>query len=56
MTQGVLLAFSVVSGGPLMNKHKLIQFHFHWGSKDEFGSEHTLDGQQFSAEVNFVFS
>lgn len=27
-------------------------FHFHWGTSRSSGSEHTLDGQQFAAEVS----
>nr|CAB3227284.1 carbonic anhydrase 2-like [Phallusia mammillata] len=45
---------SVISGGPLQNRHKLIQFHFHWGSKDDVGSEHTVNGKQYSAELHLV--
>ena len=30
------------------------QFHFHWGRNDQEGSEHQIDGEQFSAEVHFV--
>eukprot|EP00794_Sanderia_malayensis_P013892 gene13892-15340_t len=36
------------------NAFKPWQFHFHWGSNDKVGSEHTLDGKQFSAEMHFV--
>ena len=30
------------------------EFHFHWGCADNEGSEHTIDGQQFAAEIHFV--
>eukprot|EP00118_Oscarella_pearsei_P007440 m.36524 g.36524 ORF g.36524 m.36524 type:complete len:292 (+) comp32261_c0_seq6:75-950(+) len=45
---------NVVGGGPLLENYKLAQFHFHWGPGNEGGSEHLLDGQQFSAECHFV--
>jgi len=32
----------------------LHSFHFHWGAGDEFGSEHTVDGQYYPLEVHFV--
>ena len=30
------------------------QFHFHWGPDDSVGSEHTVDGRSFSAEIHHV--
>ena len=30
------------------------QFHFHWGRNRTEGSEHTVDGKQYSAEIHFV--
>ncbi|KAL5256909.1 hypothetical protein ACHWQZ_G011992 [Mnemiopsis leidyi] len=32
------------------------QLHLHWGAKDTEGSEHWLDGKQFSAECHLVTS
>ncbi|XP_036120378.1 carbonic anhydrase 2 isoform X3 [Molossus molossus] len=37
--------------GPLADTYRLIQFHFHWGSCDGQGSEHTVDKKKYSAEV-----
>ena len=34
------------SGGPLNATYALTQFHFHWGSTDDQGSEHTIDGKR----------
>lgn len=45
---------SSLSGGPIVGEFKLAQFHFHWGSDDNCGSEHTLDGRCFPAEVHLV--
>ncbi|KAM9627120.1 carbonic anhydrase 1-like isoform 2-T3 [Trichechus inunguis] len=42
---------SVLKGGPLSESYRLCQFHFHWGSANDHGSEHTVDGEKFSAEV-----
>ena len=40
-----------VSGGGLPGIYTTVQFHLHWGSNNSQGSEHTLDGKKFSAEV-----
>ena len=40
-----------VWGGPLSKIYKFEQFHFHWGGKDSEGSEHTVDGKMYPAEV-----
>ncbi|XP_045844390.1 carbonic anhydrase 5A, mitochondrial isoform X3 [Meles meles] len=43
-----------ISGGPLENHYRLKQFHFHWGATDERGSEHTVDGRAYPAELHLV--
>lgn len=43
-----------VSGGGLEGVFTTVQFHFHWGSNNTIGSEHTLDGKAFAAELHFV--
>lgn len=45
---------STLSGGPLGNQYKALQMHAHWGSVDGRGSEHTLDGVSFDAELHIV--
>uniref|UniRef100_T1ISC0 Carbonic anhydrase n=1 Tax=Strigamia maritima TaxID=126957 RepID=T1ISC0_STRMM len=45
---------SELSGGPLQNKYRVEQFHFHWGRDDKTGSEHTIDGVAFPSEVHLV--
>ncbi|XP_046585237.1 carbonic anhydrase 2-like [Haliotis rubra] len=45
---------STISGGPLDNTYQLEQFHLHWGSCDERGSEHTVEGKTFPAELHLV--
>lgn len=43
-----------LSGGGLPNKFKAAQFHFHWGSVNTQGSEHTVDRTSFPAELHIV--
>ncbi|XP_067905400.1 carbonic anhydrase 5A, mitochondrial isoform X4 [Heterodontus francisci] len=45
---------SVISSGPLKNHYRLKQFHFHWGSKSDRGSEHTINNQVYPAELHLV--
>lgn len=43
-----------LTGGPLDHRYKLVQFHAHWGQNCICGSEHTINGHSFSAELHFV--
>ena len=46
---------SALVGGPLMNdEYELWQFHAHWGNDSSKGSEHTVDGKTYAAEVSTV--
>jgi len=46
---------SHLSGGPLgSDNYQLVQFHAHWGGENGRGSEHTVDGKMFSAELHLV--
>ncbi|KAL3859879.1 hypothetical protein ACJMK2_010067 [Sinanodonta woodiana] len=45
---------SVISGGPLSGTYRLQQFHLHWGATDDIGSEHTIHGRCYSAELHLV--
>lgn len=45
---------AVLKGGPLSDTYRLIQFHFHWGSSDSQGSEHTVNKKKYAAELHFV--
>ena len=38
----------------MANSYKLLQLHFHWGSDDTQGSEHTVDGKRFPMEMHLV--
>lgn len=44
----------VLEGGPLAGTYRLIQFHFHWGSSDGQGSEHTVDKKKYAAVLHLV--
>lgn len=45
-----------LTGGPVYgDNYSLEQFHFHWGDSKGHGSEHTLDGVKYEAELHLVF-
>jgi len=44
----------VFRGGPLNGEYQFTQFHFHWGSDDTVGSEHTVDDFRFPLEMHLV--
>lgn len=45
---------SELHGGPLTDCYRLEQFHLHWGSDASHGSEHTIDGKSYAAELHLV--
>uniref|UniRef100_A0A8V0YDI2 Carbonic anhydrase n=1 Tax=Gallus gallus TaxID=9031 RepID=A0A8V0YDI2_CHICK len=45
---------SVLQGGALDGVYRLVQFHIHWGSCEGQGSEHTVDGVKYDAELHIV--
>jgi len=45
---------SSLTGGPLDSKYELLQIHAHWGGEEGHGSEHTLDGTPYDAELHMV--
>ncbi|XP_053571145.1 carbonic anhydrase 1-like [Bombina bombina] len=45
---------SVLTGGPLNEVYRLLQCHFHWGSSDIEGSEHSIDGIKYPSEMHLV--
>ena len=44
----------LISGGGLPGTYQLAQFHFHWGDDSTKGSEHTVNGKMYAAEVRLV--
>lgn len=47
-------SMSEVSGGPLNCDYELSQVHCHWGEDDAEGSEHTVNGKHYPAELHLV--
>ena len=45
-----------VSGGGLNGTYTTVQFHLHWGKTNDEGSEHTMDGTMFPAEVCYALT
>ncbi|KAL1006949.1 hypothetical protein UPYG_G00079540 [Umbra pygmaea] len=45
---------STLTGGPISGTYRLKQFHFHWGASDGRGSEHTVAGSKYAAELHLV--
>ena len=43
-----------ISGSSLPNDYYLEQFHFHWGTKNSIGSEHTVNGHAYPMEVRVL--
>jgi carbonic anhydrase len=43
-----------LNGGPLQHNYRLAQFHCHWGKDCSVGSEHTVNGKSYAAELHFV--
>ncbi|OAD53214.1 Carbonic anhydrase-related protein 10 [Eufriesea mexicana] len=39
-----------ISGGPLSYRYQFHEIHLHFGSNEQIGSEHTVDGHAFPAE------
>ncbi|KAM6900345.1 carbonic anhydrase 1-like [Xenentodon cancila] len=45
---------STLKDGPISGTYRLKQFHFHWGASDDKGSEHTVAGTKYPAELHLV--
>ena len=41
--------------GGLNGSYEFAQAHFHWGSVDDVGSEHTINGKHYPMEMHLVF-
>lgn len=48
------LSIAVLRGGPLPQVYRLRQLHFHWGSSDDHGSEHVVNGVRYAGEVRLT--
>ena len=52
-SQKLFLKFRKIDAQTLLEgEYHLGQFHFHWGSAEDKGSEHTVDGKRYFAEVH----
>ena len=49
-----LFALTLQGGRLGSDEFEFLQFHFHWGSSSSQGSEHTLDGVSYPAELHYV--
>ncbi|VVC45843.1 Hypothetical protein CINCED_3A004362, partial [Cinara cedri] len=46
-----------ITGGPLSYKYQVYEIHMHYGQQDEMGSEHSINGYSFPAELQiFCFN
>lgn len=43
-----------ITGGPLSYRYQFHEIHIHYGMRDEIGSEHTIQGYSFPAEVRHL--
>ena len=43
-----------ITGGPLSYNYPIYDISFHFGLRDEVGSEHTIDGSHYAGEVCFI--
>ncbi|CAC5395514.1 CA [Mytilus coruscus] len=41
----------LIKGGGLQETLQLREFHFHWGSNSQWGSEHTINGHRYAMEA-----
>lgn len=48
---GRCVCSAALTDGPITGVYRLKQFHFHWGACDDRGSEHTVAGTKYPAEV-----
>jgi len=44
----------MLTGGPLDDEYQLVQYHAHWGGVNGRGSEHTINGKAYDAELHLV--
>lgn len=43
-----------ITGGPLSYRYRFQEIHIHYGLHDQFGSEHSVQGYTFPAEVSKI--
>jgi len=45
---------SISGGGLPGNRFEFAQMHFHWGKRDDMGSEHVVNGSSYPLELHLV--
>lgn len=45
-----------ITGGPLSYRYRFEEMHIHYGLHDQYGSEHSVQGYTFPAEVSTEFA
>lgn len=45
-----------LTGGPLSYRYRFHEIHIHYGLHDQFGSEHSVEGYTFPAEVREILN
>lgn len=43
-----------ITGGPLSYRYRFEEMHIHYGLHDQYGSEHSVQGYTFPAEVSVI--
>ena len=51
-SNGLNQVFVNVSGGPLSYQYRIVEVIIHFGSTSSMGSEHSINGVSFPAEVS----
>ncbi|KAH8417316.1 hypothetical protein KR222_008753 [Zaprionus bogoriensis] len=46
--------YAAICGCKLDSVYKAVQLHFHWGSADGLGSEHTINSRRYDGEVHII--
>lgn len=44
-----------IYGGPLTDIYEFLSLHFHWGTNDTCGTEHSIDGEHGALEAHMIF-
>ncbi|CAJ0937963.1 unnamed protein product, partial [Ranitomeya imitator] len=52
--ESLIFSSLVIKDGPLTGSYRLRQLQLHWGSSDDQGSEHVIDGLKYAGELQFV--
>lgn len=45
----------LIDGGNLKGRYQAAEIHFHWGTTDESGAEHSINGIRHAMEIQMIF-